>query len=75
VSNISTYYPHHLPTGGTYAGVALLAVLAVISIIKKIIFVAFVLVVVAVGVALYHHGVINQLLQTGGVMRVRRIVG
>jgi len=75
VSTISTYYPHHLPTGGTYAVVALLAVLAVISIIKKIIFVAFVLVVVAVGVALYHHGVINQLLQTGGVMRVRRIVG
>ncbi len=64
-TDLQKYYPHHLPTAPTYGGVALLVIFAVISIIKKIIFLALLLVIVAVGLALYHHGTLNHLLHTG----------
>jgi hypothetical protein len=64
-TNLQKYYPHHLPAAPTYGGVALLVIFAVISIIKKIIFLALILVIVAVALALYHHGTLNHLLHTG----------
>jgi hypothetical protein len=68
-SNLQKYYPHHLPAGPTYAGVAVLVVLAVISIVKKIIFLALLLVIVAVALGLYHQGALNHLLHTGAKYR------
>jgi hypothetical protein len=64
-ANAGSYYPHHFPAAATYAVVAVLGFLAVLSLLRKIIILSLLVGLVAAGVALYHHGVIDQWFSIG----------
>ncbi len=58
-------YGHHLSATTAYVVVAVLAAFAVLGIIRKIIALALLAGLVAIGVALYHQGVLNGLVGSG----------
>ena len=60
----STYYPHHFGEVPTYVIVAVLAIIALL-LIRKLIGLAILCIIAAVGIALYHHGVLDQWLKIG----------